>query len=291
VDRSSYPKLDKKTVLVIGTGRSGTTWLAGLLAAPFRYRLLFEPFQPHQVPGAEIVADRYIDPVNIPASAKTFIQRALNDEIDSGWIAQNSNRRFQMHRWRFWPRARIIKIIRGNLLVPALRAMYGPSLPIVLLVRHPGAVVESFLRVNFPWAFDLGVLLKQHQLEEKFGVPIEKITAYADDAPGKIAVRWAVENAYLLKYGEQFNIRPLYYEDLVEDPAGQIRRLCTELGLDVPKDLEASVYTPAYTTHKRSPTLEHGQAATGWRTRLSGAQINKVQSILDIAGVDYPNFS
>lgn len=39
----------RRTVLIAGTGRSGTTWLSGLVNHDRRYRDVFEPFNPGKV--------------------------------------------------------------------------------------------------------------------------------------------------------------------------------------------------------------------------------------------------
>lgn len=281
-------ELDKQTVLIMGSGRSGTTWLAGILASPFRYRLLFEPFHPNHVPGAELVADKYFSPDDIPVKVCSFIHDAIIDQINSNWIAQSSNRRFGMHRWRFWPKVRIIKIIRGNLLIPAIRQLYGDKLSIVVIMRHPGAVVESMLRVKFPWAFDLSTLYSQSEFANEYNIPMDLLGSQALDPVSTITVRWLIENLYLFSQAETIGAKLVYYEDLIKDPSDRIRSLCSDLGLVVINDLEDKVNKPSYTTHPRSPIKTSSPDKQTWQERLQVAEVNKIYNILKSVDFVYP---
>lgn len=281
-------KLSKKTILLLGSGRSGTTWVAASLAAPFRYRLLFEPFHASHVPDARLVADRFVCPQQLTSEIVRFCHAGLNDEIDSDWIAQGSNRRLRMHRWRFWPRVRICKSIRTNLLVPVYGAIYGSALPIVVLMRHPGAVVESFLRVRFPWAFDIEQLLQQTSLQEEYGIPVDRLGAYADSEVGILAVRWVIENAYLLKHGNSLGITLIHYEDLVTEPVEVLLNLCDRVGIKPAKDLVERVQKPSNTTHPRSPIKKGQDPIASWRKRLPAEDVRLIHEVMDCAAVRYP---
>ena len=279
----------RPTILLLGTGRSGTTWLAGLLASPFRYRLLFEPFMPHQVPGSACIADRYYEPDQIPVAVGQFCHRALDDRINSNWIAQSSNRKYRMHRWRFWPKVRICKDIRSNLFIPAYRTLFGPSLPIVVLMRHPGAVVESFLRVKFPWATDISQLRQQTAFAERFDLPLAGLQRFDHTDATKIAIRWVLENGYLLQHAAQFGVHLLFYEDLIADPVPTIHSLCDQIGIQPVENLSELVSQPSYTTHAQSPLYDTNRVITdSWQKRLTAENLQAIQAVLDTAQIRYP---
>jgi len=272
----------------MSTGRSGSTWLAGLLASPFRYRLLFEPFHPGHVPGAELVADQYFAPSEIPDSIVAFVQRAMSDRIDSEWIAQHSNRRFRVHRWRWWPKVRIVKIIRGNLLIPAIRSIYGNSLPILVLMRHPGAVVDSFMRVKFPWAFDITTLLDQREFSKIYDIPFNYLQQIAKDPVGIIMARWLIENLYLFQHAENLNCNICFYEDLVRDPVREISYLCKSLDIEVFKDLAEKARKPSVTTHPRSHIRKGDRDINSWRKTLPPESVAQINEILKLINFKYP---
>jgi hypothetical protein len=251
--------------------------------------LLFEPFMPHQVPGADCIADRYYEPERVPSAVAHFCHRALDDCIDSNWIAQSSNRKYRMHRWRFWPKVRICKDIRSNLFIPAYRALFGSTLPIVVLMRHPGAVIESFLRVKFPWAADLSQLLQQTAFAERYHLPLAALQRCNHSDVEKVTVRWVLENGYLLQHGAALGVHLLFYEDLLASPVTTIHALCTRIGIEPVEKLPQLTSQPSYTTHAHSPLHAEGRPVTAsWQTRLTAAERQAIQTVLDIAQIHYP---
>lgn len=280
-------KLNGTTILLLGTGRSGTTWLASLLSLPFRYRLLFEPFQPHRVAGMERIADCYYRPSNIPSQVSDRCYQAINDEIDSNWIAQSSSRRFRMHRWRFWPRVRICKDVRTNLFVPTYRTIFGHALPILAVIRRPESVVESFLRVKFPWAFDIDQLLAQADFQSDYGIPLDKLARYRESEVGRLMVRWVIENAYLLQNYQELGVKIIYYEDYKQDPVSKIRRLCKELNIQASNKLEDEAYKPSYTTHPRSP-LRNASEPEKRQSKFSLEDQAVIDEIKQVVNINYP---
>lgn len=285
---SSSQKLNRKTILLLGTGRSGTTWLSGLLASPFRYRLLFEPFHPDHISGGNMIADHYFDPNDIPEYVVDFCDQAFNDKINSDWIAQSSNRRFNMHRWRFWPKVRICKEIRCNLLIPALRSIYGNELPIIVLIRNPIKVIESFMRVKFPWAFEIDTLVSQNELGMKYNLKLDHLKKYSNSDVGKLAIRWAIENAYILNRYKELNINLVYYEDIHNDPVTKIAELCKQLDINIPDKLDQKVGQLSFTTHPRSPLRQADPKRIS--PQLSSEELLIVNDILEIINVEYPYF-
>ena len=279
--------LSRKTILLLGTGRSGTTWLAGVLASPFRYRLLFEPFQPHQVAGSESVADTYFRTDSVPTPVVSLVKRALNDEIDSDWIAQSSSRRLRMHRWRFWPRIRICKDVRTNLFLPNYRRLFTSQVSIVAMVRHPGAVVESFHRVKFPWASNVDRLLDQTELEEDFGTPVADLRRFEGSLAGRLAIRWVIENAYILRNLERLDVRLVVFERLLEEPVAELKKLIHDLEIEGSGDLESLVAKASYTTHPKSPLRKSQDPRWAWRERLSREDRSTLRDVLECAELDY----
>ncbi len=208
---------------------------------------------------------------------------ALNDEIDSDWIAQGSNRRWRMHRWKFWPRARVCKSIRTNLLIPAYREMFGPDLPIIAVVRRPEAVVESFLRVGFPWATDIDVLLGQTEPIRRWQLPVDQLGALAGTLVGALSIRWMIENLALLRGPSVDGVHLVRYETLRDNPAETIRALCSRTGLQQADDLESRIHRLSHTTHPRSPLHCAGDASA----RLLDAEDSRtVRQVLELGGLE-----
>jgi hypothetical protein len=125
-------------VYVAGGGRGGTTWVATVLAELYDYRLVFEPFfHMHlTVDGIEdFFHHRYI-----PLANGDRYREAIDRVMACRHRAYRINRHYRLRY-----SGRVIKDICSNGFLPVLRTQ-NPRLPIVLVVRHPGAVAASRLR-------------------------------------------------------------------------------------------------------------------------------------------------
>src|SRR5580765_3333817 len=95
--------------LVLGSGRSGTTWLAEAIARQHRSRLLFEPFHPRLgVMGAD--GRLFLDPAEHPPSFERSARRVLSGRVRGPYIDGVRVARL--------PRGRVIKDVHASNLLP-----------------------------------------------------------------------------------------------------------------------------------------------------------------------------
>ena len=110
------------TTLVVGTGRSGSTWLAEILNHRNEYRLVFEPFRSDRVRKARpFRRGHYIDPADQDHPLSRTIDSLLAGRVRSWWTDRQNRRRVATRR--------IVKEIRITNLLPWIRARH-PALPI-----------------------------------------------------------------------------------------------------------------------------------------------------------------
>src|SRR5215210_6584312 len=159
----------RDSIFLAGSGRSGTTWASDIINYRSEYRYVFEPFYPDRVDLCKGLKSRqYLRPGERSERFVGPARTILTGEIRSGWTDR-------FHK-RFVARKRLIKDIRANLL---LRWIFENFLgmPIILLLRHPCAVIES--KIKLGWRPELGVLLEQEDLMEDFLAPFEETLLHA----------------------------------------------------------------------------------------------------------------
>lgn len=243
-----------KHVIVLGSARSGTSWLSENLAKPFRYRMMFEPEHDERTTKGHFLTDRYFDK-NHPASreAMKYLHKLFQNRVDCDWIAQNSNRKYKRHLWPFIPKQFIIKFVRFNLSGRFLSNTF--TIPTVHIIRNPFDVIESQKRVNFPWLYDFSFFLEQKHLveivKEKFDYDLEQIDNQSDTE--KLAVRWCLENVIPLQGEESLpeNYYVIKHEDLRND-INVYKSLCANLNLEVVGNLEKEYKKPSSKAHPKS---------------------------------------
>ena len=118
------------TAMVVGTGRSGTTWVAEVIDSQVPCRLMFEPFNPDQVEEYRPFhhfQDMRLDAKN--ADLLSFCSTMMRGELHGRWVdAQLAHLR---------PRLRLIKDIRPTLMLAWLKQQF-PAVPV--LVRPAASV-------------------------------------------------------------------------------------------------------------------------------------------------------
>src|SRR5690606_27664684 len=151
-----------KHVIVVGSARSGTSWLSETLAQPFRYRMLFEPDQETRTKRGHLLCDTWLTSKADSSEAYTYLKTVFKNRVDCDWIAQNSNRKFKRHLWPFVPKKFIIKFVRCNLSAHYINAEF--DIPLIHIIRNPYDTIRSQQQVKFPWLYDLSHFAKQEKL-------------------------------------------------------------------------------------------------------------------------------
>ncbi|MDI1253510.1 sulfotransferase [Thermomonas sp.] len=216
-------------IFLTGTHRSGTTWLAKMLAAPGIW-YIHEPFSPEKGRWPKSfdyrrseVADADVD--------------ALFDEVLSGGFraALNMpNADYPMMPLRlFKPRLKrmLIKDPLGCLLTEYLTTRY--QLQTVILFRHPAGFVSSVRRLGWPLGSFLRQFLDDGQLMTEHLEPhrnlLEKYSG--EDSVESAAVLHGALNTVLWSYVKQGVGSHVMFEDLCQDPINKLQGLFEVLQL------------------------------------------------------------
>lgn len=214
----------RDTTLVVGTGRSGSTWLAEIVNHRNEYRLVFEPFRGDRVRKARpFKRGHFIEPSEQDHSLAATIDALLAGRVRSWWTDRHNRRRLTTRR--------IVKEVRITNLLPWIRLRH-PGLRIVYIVRDPVAVARSWLELG--WGDDLDELLAQEQLLEQFpdsGDVIEAVVTEGEPFDRHV-LRWCLENAIPLSAHADLDIHLVAYEQLRAHPEREIDRLFAYLGED-----------------------------------------------------------
>ena len=268
-----------KNVIVLGSARSGTSWLSENLAKPFRYRMLFEPEHDERTPKGHLLTDQFFTLENPPSKkALHYLHCVFKNRVDSDWIAQNSNRKYKRHLWPFIPKKIIIKFVRFNLSGAYLAQKF--DVPVVHIIRNPLKVIESQKRVMFPWLLDFKFFLQQPHLVDLLKLEFNYDLSTINEKPDaeKLAVRWCIENVIPLQVQRlpSRNFWIVKHEDLRSD-ISIYKKLCEDLNLDVIENIENEYRKPSSKTHPKSAV----HAIVDERSFLDQEEVQKIKNILN----------
>lgn len=274
------------TTFIAGMGRSGTTWVGAVVNHDFSYRILFEPFLPHDVPAASVFGPyAYVPPSDADPGRRRAAETILSGRTPRGTVDRD-------HRGRVF-RKRIIKEVRCNLMLGFLKTL-RPAMPMVFLVRNPFAVTASWLRLQWGTVahesrLELDVILEHDELLAHFPAVRSALGAIdRSDAFERTIFQWGLVHLVPLRHlvsGQALLVR---YEDLVRTPRPVVAQLAgyLQVPMEGPSLERALERTAATDFLHRGPHVSHDDVLTDWQRVLTPRQIVRGHEILELLGVD-----
>ena len=266
-----------KALLVLGSPRSGTTWISNLINYKNEYRYLMEPF-------------RYRAGVNymkgyplfwyIPPDMKNQEYSHLFSRILSGRISLDG------YNHKLIATKRLLKSVTAHFLIEWLISNY--EIPLVFILRHPLAVAASrmkFQEKDKLWIPDFSSILNQNQLMEDYLAPFEKLILGENSYFENHLIYTCVQNFVALEQLKRIPHHIVFYENVVDDPLQEIKKI------------RGFLHQPFYARDERlvqtmvNKRFMMGEATIGdplmkWQERLSSQQIERGEEIMEMFGLD-----
>jgi sulfotransferase family protein len=252
-------------VLLVGSGRTGTTWLSTLLVARSGLQVIFEPENPNWTEEVR----------SLTGWQPTFGIRSfyLRRDISSVewfhfWSEALSGRVRNVFtdqiRTSYFPSAYLVKMIRANLMLGYISDNFRPR--IVYCIRHPCAVIAS--RMALGWKADVMDLLSQRELVEDLLGPWVSLIEKERDPLGAHAVWWAVENMAAMRILATTSAARVSFETLCLRPTDEVARLRSALGMQVSGSLNQAITRPSATSFRVSPYSSTVDRLASWKSQL-----------------------
>ena len=270
-------------ILVTGMYRSGTTWVGAMLA-PGRLWHLHEPFNPNRGLWRDELAYARADTAR--ADIDQLVRRLLRGRHRSLLRLPHAGRWFAPLRLLpFQPRRVLLKDPSAALLSEYLVRRHG--MRALILLRHPGAVVRSFLRLGWPTGALVERLLSSADLMQDWLAPLEASMAAAigrrDAASG--AVLYGCVATLLLGFASRNpqSMTRLSFEELCEDPIVAFRSLYETLGLhydDRVRDEHVRLCSGGDGEERPHGVIRASASVAGrWRIESSRAELETIREV------------
>jgi hypothetical protein len=291
---------------IAGSGRSGTTWVLDALAAANGLRPVFEPLHPYVSEVGNLYAHRALTAEEDHPDLVRFLSDVSSGRTCVFWTkyrrqvrwlfpppADFSTRRDAGRVWRHWvkfvrdtPRLAIVarglepilKCIRANLMLDWLSR--GQQWRVVLIIRHPGAVIESELRGSWSPEFPLDRFRSDKRLHELTFGRYQRLLDRNLSHIEALAARWVVENQWVMEQAASSGFTVVHYEDLRTRPDVTWPRVIDALGLAHAPNSDL-LEKPSQQSSPVVGDAFQASRSTRWQHSLSKEQIFAIQKILD----------
>lgn len=283
----------RDTIVVAGTPRSGTTWLAEVLSATSEYAMIYEPLHPVWFPEAArsgFQARKYLPAGKPWLPGEKYLEKVFTGKVSSARFEgmENLKKAILSHKL-------IVKFIRANRLLPWLSENFNVR-QIILLIRHPCAVVASQLRSGHYGYNDISLGHDICPKKEKIIREAENIDGIDGNIIKKIeriktpeetlATLWCLDNYVPLTSPQKNKWLLVSYEKLMMDQITRINHIADMCGIRCSKKNVEYITKPSRVA---SSDLKTGsiQQLSKWKNHLSNNQIRKILNMAFAFGLDF----
>ena len=295
--------------IILGSGRSGTTWVQDCLAEANCLRPIFEPLHEEEGELGRRFAYRMLTPGDENAELERYFHDLAEGRIRSLWIDYRGRRQILFPRlstlstfpslqaWRRrWKKhlsdrrnlrgairrpETLIKCIRANLMAGWLSRKLG--FRTVLLVRHPCASVESQYR-NASAVWNPEPVMDRYRSdkrlhEETDGAYLPLLNSRLTRLQA-LTLNWVIENQVPIARAASEGYTVIYYEHLRKQPSVTWPRICKALALDnIPG--EELVQAPSQQSYEKNAKNGLLASEPRWQGAFNTGQLSEIQAVLD----------
>lgn len=229
------------SLLVAGTHRSGSTWLAELVNSRMHYRLVFEPVEHARDAAISAVNRQYLRPgTDLPYLRHRF-----------GNLLTGTERSYYLdkHNTQFVCRGRLIKGVSMSLMLKWFRTEF-PEVPILFLIRDPLLYVASSLKMDWLQPIEPSFWLGQRELMfDHLGPHVDTIAGATTDVE-KFMIEWCILNAVPLRQFSDDEWHIVSYSNVVNKPEQSLRDIFTYLRVPFDDAILARVNVASHTAEE-----------------------------------------
>ena len=267
----------RSTVMLLGSARSGTTWVGEVIDRNHDHRVIFEPLRPEYVPAVQAFAnDQYLRRDDIDPKYLDPVTRIVTGRLRNPWVDHLNH--------VFVARRRLVKEIRANLLAPWLVARF-PGMPVVLLVRHPLAIATS--RRELGWPDHLDDVLAQPALIADHLDPVQTAFLRGLTDPFARAIAQSVlETLVPLRMSRPDEVLAVAYEQLVREPRTEAERVLRHVGQHPDDALDVALSRPSHLARADSAVRTRADPVSAWTAQVNDCERNGAREVLSVLGLD-----
>ena len=268
-----------KTLVVAGTTRSGSTWLAEIVSAAPGCGQIFEPLSPTHVYAARkagVTHNTFMAPSAEWPAGKGFLQQVLSGQLLTPWTTSQ----IPISKAKEVS-CLVVKFVRANMLLGWLSANF-PIKPPALIIRHPCATIASQAKKKWPGT--------QVNWENPFfsHYPELRERCQSLSRPEEIrAIQWCMRYYAPLSLPGVYPFVLLSYEGLVRHGEGELERLYRRWELPLPTEALAMLRRPSKTVTDESQVVLGKDPLAGWKKHLSKKEMENVLKVVSLFGLDF----
>lgn len=298
----------RKPLLVTGAPRSGTTWVGRMLTASGEFHYIHEPFNPDHPFDIQIfklkmprymmyVTDElrnynasYFKPMKniVEGKCSYFVQISRSKNLKALRYSYKKIKEYKIYK-----KLHIPPLLKDPIAIMSagwLAKTYG--LDVIILIRHPAAVIASMKRLGWTfepknWALSQPLLIRDYL--HPYEAELKEVLNTRRESIERLAMLWKIVYYVVLKYKEEhpdwFFIK---HEDLAKEPFLNFGELYNKLGLNFSERAKntieefSSIKNPKFSHGKKKGLRLNSQATiSNWKKMLSENEVKIIKKIVE----------
>ncbi|MCS4191513.1 hypothetical protein GGP51_003009 [Salinibacter ruber] len=282
----------ENTVIVSGVPRSGTTWLSEMIAEEPGYKLLSEPlFLRGAGERGEIGLEwrTHIEPNENDEDVEGWLRRALSGRIPGDYVLTSRSLPGRAIEF-FLNQKNVVKFVRASRMLGWIDNTFDVR-GIILLLRHPCAVVASQIHYDEDWKNssppDTDNLRRGYggYLPDSFLNSCRDALSEIETREEYLAAMWSIDNIFGIRESDRANVLTTHYEDIVVDESSELKRIFDFLGFE---DSTVRKIDPGKPSKTKSKTLTNDKQdqLSKWREFFTDEQVDRILSTVRSFGLN-----
>ena len=269
-----------KTFFLVSLGRSGSTLVAELINYNNRFRIIFEPFKPDRIKAfKDFHYPTFVNPYDDSSDIYNKFKKVFQGNIRTAWTDSQNK--------KFICTYKLIKDIYTNMMLGYISRNF-PEMPIIVLVRNPYPVIESWKRVKWG-VHNIKERILQQENIIKTALPngaLELLKSSNDHFKINMHI-WCI--SYYISFDQLRNRKYycLFYENFLTEPEKEIHKLFNFLELRFNGNIKKLIRKESAMTRSDSPLRNGENILLSWRKHYTDVDIQTGNEILKFYGLDY----
>lgn len=262
--------------LIFSDPRGGSTWLAEILNQILKLPIIWEPLDTKYNKNFRNLSFGHRE--YIPKDEKSTQIKFEFEKLFKGKILNFYNAPFYDVYDLFFAKNFLIKLCRGNTLLPWILTNFELEHKPIHLVRHPLAVISSQIK-HGAWP-DTNQYTIPTKRNKSLYIPHQKYLNTLKSQEEILAATWCITNSYLLNHADRHSKWiTVFYEDLFLNPQKNLQHIFNQWNIELDTSL-IQVRKPSRMTKNNSPVDKKEQLSL-WNRSLSKSQINKILKVME----------
>lgn len=225
-----------KPILLVGSHRSGSTWIGRMLSLPYQVKYISEPFNP--TTGLKIFTN-WFQYINDRNEDKYFVEIKKMMDFKGDFSLNLPALKYWSNNFLPFKKRPLIKDPIASFSAGWLAKKF--DIQVVVIVRHPAAFYYSLKRMN--WHFDFDNFLNQPDLMRDYLHKFDDLIKKRNKSyPESVAILWLCINYILTEYIKR---HPDWivkrHEDISLNPVDEFHDLYNRLNLPFDKKIERKI--------------------------------------------------